>query len=209
MQKLFLILLFIFATVIYADNSVMSNKSTKVDSFVYFQVTGVSESDTLSLRLSGNSKTDRILSIPHNASGLLKLQSTKNWTKVSYSGKVGWVYSQYLREVAAPSVNSVFSSGMFCLGAEPHWTLQARGNQVNFAKYDQMESYVLDGPIMQSLNDSSIWSLTAVNPQAVEKSLDVVIKRDKQCTDSMSDKSYPYSIIVPDNDVGLMSGCCR
>ena len=178
----------------------------------YLEVVSVKENDTLSMRQSENSQSGLVYKIPYNASGLLKIDSTKGWVKISYNGYTGWASSKFLKKGAAPSVKSELSSELFCLGTEPHWTLGTDGNNLNLKKFDVSKTYIFDASIRKSLNDTGIWWLHAIDSAPSDEArnnISVLIKKDDQCSDGMSDSKYAYSIVVIDSEATVLSGCCK
>ena len=196
MKTLISLFLLSLSASIYANNT----------SEEYYKVTSVANDDTLNIRASASSKSKTLFKLPHNAYGILKLDETNNWIKISYKNINGWAYKKYLAISPAPKFLPLFKKELKCYGTEPHWILTTQQNAILYQLYDNKSRYLLNSSIVEGEN--KFWSMSAIknNENIV---LGINVKQDQQCNDSMSDAKFNYKIIVKDHEMGDLHGCCK
>lgn len=175
----------------------------------YLKVTRVAENDSLNLRAAAHNKAALLLRIPADASGLLRHEQSGNWIKVSYQGYTGWVNNRYVITASAPNTQGIDDKELFCVGTEPHWTLQSKQSQIAFMQLSSKQNFFLDSVVSTSRNASDTWWLTATSTLHPEQHLHAVIQQNKNCTDNMSDTLYRYAIFFTASGQQLLSGCCK
>lgn len=76
-SKLLLMQLLLFNYSACAEGNIEKQKLISSDNVEYLKVVGVGENDTLSLRVSGSSKSEIVFKMPYNAAGMIKLKELK------------------------------------------------------------------------------------------------------------------------------------
>ena len=176
----------------------------------YLKVVNVAPDDTLNLRASASGKSDVVLQLPHNATRLIKLDQADGWYKLAHKNITGWAYDKYLAaDSQSPDVVSMLSEELFCIGTEPHWTLKSQKHQLQLKKYDDIETFILSAPGELQTQDSDTWVFHAISATSSDRNLQLNIRRDRQCSDEMSDDEYKYSITVTNNQQETLTGCCN
>ncbi len=209
-KKIFLLLLVLYGYRVFADSGESVIESSLSGRIEHYEVTSVKADNTLNLRALANDKSKTVFKLPNNASGLLKLEATGNWLKLSYKNHIGWAYSKYLKKSVTPGVVSVIANEeLHCTGTEPYWVLETHNHHLMYGMYDEGEAYVFNSAVVRLLPERDVWLLTAVHARKGERFLQIVVKRDKQCSDDMSDNRFNYAISVSDRDFGELSGCCN
>ncbi len=124
-KSVFLFQLTLFGCMVSAGIRARAIENLLPGRIEYYEVISVKADDTLNLRALANDKSEIVFRLPNNASGLLKLEATGNWIKLSYKNHIGWAYNKYLKKTAAPGVVSVIGNKeLHCYGTEPHWMLE-------------------------------------------------------------------------------------
>ena len=208
-KNMFLLQMILLSNTACADDRNQIEKNKKSENIEYFKVVSVNPNDTLNLRVSPGVKSKIVSKLPYTASGILKLNDSNGWMKLSYKEHVGWASGKYLKEIPAPSVKPKIQNELFCLGTEPHWILKTNVNNLTYKKYDNERKYMFNSSIEEMKRKSETWLLSAVNIENNDQVLNVLIKSDGQCSDEMSDTKYTYSIRVTDNDMDVLNGCCK
>jgi len=95
-----------------------------------------------------------------------------------------------------------------CFGTEPFWGLDIKNDELKFQR---------DGLVMELKGvkagkaigaSESFIALYQGKVVGKDRFLNVIIMRDNQCSDGMSDRSYPARVhVLSGND--LYIGCCR
>jgi len=208
-KKSLLLLLFLFSYTACAKTGDDSKETKTESNAVYFKVVNVASDDTLNLRMSASGKSKTVFKLPHNASGMLKLNDSNGWVKLSYKKYIGWAYGNYLKKISAPGIKPEISDELFCLGTEPHWILKTHNNRLTYKKYDDAAEYMYNSSVEKKQGETGVWMLSAMQTTNNDNSLNIIIKHDEQCSDEMSDNKYTYSISVNDKDMGVLNGCCN
>jgi uncharacterized membrane protein len=212
-RNIFLAALLFLSFPACADQEQAQNKATAESGShsqpSYLRATNVNEDDSLNLRSEPSGKSQLVFKIPHNADGILELSRSGNWAFVSYHGNQGWAYTKYLQNTSHPTANQIFGNRLSCLGTEPHWNLSLENNHLDFKHLDHTSSFILDSRIRSSINETGIWSISAINPSEPGQKIVALVRKNEQCSDGMSDVRYRYSIVTDDGRTELFSGCCK
>ena len=203
--KIFSLSFFVlFASTACADGS---DKSFLPENVEYLKVISVAKDDTLNMRAKPDGNAGIVFKLPPNAIGIIKLEQKKGWVKLSYKKFTGWAYGKYLAKTQAPSIKISITHELSCLGTEPHWILDSEQNKIKYKVYDDKKTFALNSGLEQRNNE---WVLSGIHLSEKESSvISIMVKKDAQCTDDMSDNKYRYSISVEDKNMGTLKGCCR
>ena len=118
---------------------------------------------------------------------------------------------------SAFSLSSAFASDASqvtaCHGNEPFWGLELKPSKIVFTKDVVADSSTLTiaRPAFAASAEGRSSEYLAMYQGKVKEQpgryLNVIIEK-KECSDSMSDESYPFSVLVLSGNT-LWSGCCR
>lgn len=210
-NKLILILLFLPSFYACAEKNQDDQAASDKSVTQYLKVVGVEKNDTLNIRSAASGKSNIVLKLPNNASGMIKLDESNGWIKLSYKTSTGWAYHKYLSAIPAPTVSEALGTELFCLGTEPHWTLRSKESHLTLKKFDDVDDYLLSAANEVNANTLDAWTFYAVSSKLKSKknSFKMIIQRDEKCSDEMSDDEYRYSVMVNHNQHGSLRGCCN
>ncbi|SFH07533.1 SH3 domain-containing protein [Palleronia marisminoris] len=170
-----------------------------------YDVTGVASDDALFVRARPSNDGEVTGTLSHDAQGVHVSELSENglWGRVDHDGAAGWVYLGYMEAQGAMD----FPGTLDCNGTEPFWSLSIRPDSVTL---DEMSGAGFDGTTgtrARADGRTNRWSLRAFDSG---RSLTAVIVA-QQCSDGMSDRSYPYTVdvILSEQDGHRhVSGCC-
>lgn len=182
--------------------SIMAGGATAQEAGLH-DVTGVASDDVLFVRARPSNDGDVTGTLRHDARGVRVTELSENglWGRVDHPDAEGWAYLEYLE----PSGD--FPGTLDCTGTEPFWSMAIRPDSVTL---DEMSGAGFDGTAgtrESAEARSNRWSLRAFDSG---RSLTAVIV-SRQCSDGMSDRSYPYTVdvILSEQDGHRhISGCC-
>ncbi|WP_179957543.1 SH3 domain-containing protein [Exilibacterium tricleocarpae] len=192
-----------------AGSAGASSEAAASSSRQWLQVANVAEDDALNLRAAARGQANVVYRIPYDGANLLKITEQGDWTKVSYRGMQGWVYSKYVRTAQHQALSNNFGGELFCLGTEPHWNLKTRAHVAEFKKLSDKSEWVLNDIIRRGVNQTNLWMGSFTDTAGAATAIAAVFHRTENCSDGMSDENYPLSITVIDHQTQLLSGCCR
>ena len=178
-----------------------------------YSVTGVDVSDTLNIRAEPSSGSAIVGQIPSDATGISTLGGrvvvgASTWLEVQYRDLRGWVNGQYLTPEPEPIRSGNLPMPLRCSGTEPFWGLSVNGGAMQFKLFDTESSFAVAGPI-RSANSTLIWSFPIENGDGTGSGV-LFVKATGDCSDGMSDQSYPFEVMVNLPEAGgVFSGCCN
>jgi uncharacterized membrane protein len=173
---------------------------------VAYSVVGVRPGDALNLRTQPNPNAPIVLTIPHDATGLLLTgrRSTGDWVEVTYQRRRGWVNGRFLGLVSGRYEVPAF---LDCSGTEPFWSISlSPGSARADLMFAQRRYLFRITRFQQAMNRTDIAHITGAASRSTSMSL---IVRRESCSDGMSDTNYPYSAVALISGVNTIAGCCR
>ncbi len=172
---------------------------------VAYSVVNVRPGDALNMRALPNPNAAIVLTIPHDATGLLLTgrRSGGDWVEVTYQRRRGWVNGRFLSLASGRYGIPAFLN---CSGTEPFWSIslspgQARAD-LNFAERRYLFRIT---SFQQAMNRTDIAHIKGAS-RSVSMSL---IVRHERCSDGMSDTNYPFSAVALISGTHTLAGCCR
>ena len=172
---------------------------------VGYSVINVRAGDALNMRAQPNPSAPIVLTIPHDASGILLTgrRSAGDWVEVTYQRRRGWVNARFL---GLASGRYEIPAYLDCNGTEPFWSISL---SPGYARTDLMfaqRRYLFRiTRFQQAMNRTDIAHIKGAS-RAASMSL---IVRHESCSDGMSDTNYPYSAVALISGINTIAGCCR
>jgi uncharacterized membrane protein len=172
---------------------------------VAYSVVNVRQGDALNMRAQPNPNAPIVLTIPHDATGLLLTgrRSPGDWVEVTYQRRRGWVNARFLGLASGRYEIPAF---LDCTGTEPFWSISL---SPGYARADLMfaeRRYLFRiTRFQQAMNRTDIAHIKGAS-RAASMSL---IVRHESCSDGMSDTTYPYSAVALISGIHTIAGCCR
>ena len=186
--------------------TILAGGSVAAQGVGLYDVSGVASDDALFVRARPSNAGEVVGALRHDATGIHVTELSENglWGRVDHEGAEGWVYLGYMDpQGGTPD----FPGTLDCTGTEPFWSLAIRPDSVSL---DEASGPGFDGTAgtrMRAVGRTNRWSLRAFDSG---RSLTAVIVA-RQCSDGMSDRSYPYEldVILSEQDGHRhVSGCC-
>jgi uncharacterized membrane protein len=167
-------------------------------------VIGVGASDVLNVRAEPDADATLVGTLTPNASGLsVTAQSTEtlDWIHIESNGLQGWVNASYLGYPTSPEPLPI---RLHCSGTEPFWGLELSYSRAD-ARFAFSEEDFSTGfsPPTSPANRANIWLRTRFDFET-----EFLLLEAETCSDGMSDRTYPYSVLVRLEE-NLLSGCCE
>lgn len=172
---------------------------------VAYSVVNVRPGDALNMRSQPNPNAPIVLTIPHDATGIMLTGRRGNgdWVEVTYQRRRGWVNARFLGLASGRYEIPAF---LDCTGTEPFWSIQLTPG---YARADLMfaeRRYLFRiTQFQQAMNRVDIAHIRGAS-RAANLSL---IVRHESCSDGMSDTNYPYSAVALISGIHTIAGCCR
>lgn len=97
-----------------------------------------------------------------------------------------------------------------CFGTEPFWSLTLDGKTIKFKNLGTETSMSINQNTPKAAHGRRAEYLAMYQGRTLEspsRFLNVII-RNQECSDGMSDETYPYSVLVL-SGTDLFDGCCR
>ncbi len=184
---------------------------------VYFGVSGVDESDSLTVREGTQDLDDLndalvVGEIPHSAKQieatgqLYVLPSGMVWREIRYGDLAGWVDNSLLSRNTEVDWGSEL---LECSGTEPFWSLRVLGDMAEFSLFDEgatdLERVAVQGA--QNRRDIRRLQWVSLNDGAI---VDGILLARETCSDGMSDFLFDIEIILSGiSPTGMpLAGCC-
>lgn len=168
-------------------------------------VIGVDPGDTLRLRAAPSAGAAEIGRIPPDADGIEPGEPANNldWLSVTYAGITGFASTHYLA-YGSRSEQERLPVRLECSGTEPFWGLDVgyRRAEADLVYAEKQARLALSEPERaRGLTNPWLMKLTS---RAGDGFLLITAE---QCSDGMSDETYPFSLAF---EIGgtLLKGCC-
>ena len=167
-------------------------------------VIGVEDNDVLNVRTEPSADAALVGTLAPNASGIrvtAQAAETLDWIHIDANGLKGWVNASYLGYADSYAPLPI---RLHCNGTEPFWGMELSYSRadVTFAFDEEDFRAGFDAPISPAGRTNS-WLRTRF-----ERETEFLVIEAKTCSDGMSDRNYPYSLLAKLED-NLLAGCCR
>jgi uncharacterized membrane protein len=170
-------------------------------------VVGVAPNDVLNLREAPDARSRIVARLAANARDVAIVgQATRNldWIMVQRGNARGWANARFLA-YGDPQQQGRLPVRLRCAGTEPFWGISVGYGraEADFASTQSRRRIALGQP-MPAAARPRIWLLPGTGGADVTSFL---LVEQRVCSDGMSDRSYPYSVVAR---VGadVLSGCC-
>jgi uncharacterized membrane protein len=183
----------------------------------YFKVTGVAAGDVLNVRMEPDGKAEVMDTLAPGAGPLEVLEvivkGSAEWGRVIGPDADGWIAMRFLEPVEVPAIsNTLIPEGLACYGTEPFWNLSiSSANGIKISTPDEPEaSYKMQSAI-SAVGRNNRFSVIGGEGAA---RIAIVLARDAECSDGMSDRNYPWRADVLRELPGsadfphAFEGCC-
>jgi uncharacterized membrane protein len=183
--------------------------------YARYRVTGVTAGDSLNVRDQPGPKASIAGQIAPGLDGILvsgvseKIDGEVWWQVIASpaSPVTGWVNSRYL-ELTKADRDSERGYPLACRGTEPFWAVDIAGGQAK-SKLAMSEAPEKNWDASEWITPqgSSNWAF-AVRLNAGDAQGYAAIKEEQACSDGMSDRNYPFYILLIDPAGDVFTGCC-
>jgi hypothetical protein len=167
-------------------------------------VTGVDANDVLNLRAEPDAGAALVGTLAPNASGIRVIaQSTEtlDWIQIESNGLRGWVNASYLGYFTSREPLPI---RLHCSGTEPFWGLELSYSRADVRlAFGEEEFSAGFSPPISPVNRGNIWLRRRFDFET-----EFLVIEAQSCSDGMSERSYPYSVLVRLEE-NLLSGCCE
>jgi len=178
----------------------------------YFRVTGVASDDTLNVRAAPSASSADIGDLPPDAGAIevLRTDPSGKWGQIIWQESMGWIATRFLAEDDIALVNGTnLPVGLICSGTEPFWSLRLSSDYANYSDLNGA-AYAMglqgarvalgraDFPVQIGHAGTGANSNALIGPA--------------QCSDGMSDRTYPWRIdllLSADGAGSYQVGCCH
>jgi uncharacterized membrane protein len=149
----------------------------------------------------------RIGALPPGAQPVEASAVADGWVRIVFREGDGWVRRAALTPLEPRMTGGgLVPDGLVCSGTEPFWSLSVEGATARLSspdapprRFDLIGAARADGrrfPLRISFSEDGAPAAEAVLAPAL-------------CTDSMSDRTYPWTVSLLPAVSGLRAGCCR
>jgi uncharacterized membrane protein len=128
------------------------------------------------------------------------------WRQIYYKGIIGWVNSNYLRQIGAVEA----AESLDCSGTEPFWVLTIRKDRVQLHEVSSDSVTKLTvAEKRQGENRSGLWSVRLAT-QNNKSSVTALIVFTDRCSAGTGDLQYAFEIYLLGlrPQYGPVQGCC-
>ena len=178
----------------------------------YVNITGVAADDTLNVRAAPNAQAEDIGDLlPDTASVEIgAVDQTGSWGRIHWHGDTGWIALRFTETTDVPTLGATaLPVGLSCHGTEPFWGLNLRQHSATYSTPEFP-------PAMLQMTETLVATGFVDQPAAIIASapyrVAIATIRHADCTDGMSDATYPWSVDVLHQTADgryLQSGCCH
>ena len=175
-----------------------------------FDVSGVAANDVLNIRAApdANAAITGTLSPRARNIEVVGYDDTGRWARINTGESSGWAALRFLAYQVDVWNPGTLPPTLHCLGNEPFWSLQTRGNELVFATPDDPESTMsIEQVVSTGMLRDPRRSVTAQSPTRRMTAVMVPIA----CSDGMSDRTYGLDVTVILEGRGepqMLTGCC-
>ena len=175
-----------------------------------FDVTGVAEGDRLNIRERPDASAPVIGTLAPDATGVEVVAERSGWAQVNTAERRGWVNAKFLRYRTDVWADGQLPPTLRCLGTEPFWGIEPRGDEVVFSSPDGGERAMMLRSVMDTgVPRSPLRGLIA----GEDAGRMTAVIQPQLCTDGMSDRAYGLTATVifdgARQDSTMLTGCCR
>ncbi len=177
----------------------------------YFRVTGVASDDTLNIRAEPDGGSEDIGDLAHDARGveITATDASGKWGRIIWFEGDGWVAMRYLEPDAVALIEgSALPVGLSCGGTEPFWdiTYSATGAHYSSSSVEGIDLALIGA---QTAVARIGFPELLIHEQGARR-MQSLIRPAEECSDGMSDRSYPYSmeLLLDGGMAGFLGGCC-
>jgi uncharacterized membrane protein len=170
-------------------------------------VVGVAAGDVLNLRAEPDARSRIVARLAPNARDIVIVgQATQSldWIMVQRGNARGWANARFLA-YGDPQQRGRLPVRLRCAGTEPFWGIEVGYGRAdaNFA-FDQRRRRINLAAPMPAAARPRIWLLPG---SGLLDATSFLLVEQRVCSDGMSDRSYPYTVVAR---VGadVLSGCC-
>lgn len=171
----------------------------------WVNVANVAEDDTLAVREHATHQSSKIGELAPRETFIpvldSKMDGESTWLKVAFDDAQGWINQRFTQ----PSELAHSLEPLSCLGTEPFWSLAIDEGQADYESFEGKTRSLALTRVRQSTNHSNQWLLALKNGSDRGTAF---LMRTGQCSDDMSDRSYPYQLSIELPDGSFLSGCC-
>ena len=175
-----------------------------------FDVTGVAANDVLNIRAAPNASAEIVGTLSPRARDIevVGYDDTGRWARVNTFESSGWAALRFLAYQVDVWNPETLPPTLHCVGNEPFWSLQTRGDDLVFATPDQPEIAMSIEQIFSTgmLSDPR----RSVTAQSQSRRMMAVLV-PIACSDGMSDRAYGLDVTVIFEGRGepqMLTGCC-
>jgi uncharacterized membrane protein len=180
------------------------------------RVVGVAADDVLNVREQPDPRARRIGALQPGASGVVvtgvqQRVGGQRWWEVVHgeAGRgAGWVNARFL---APEDVAPAAGFDLRCGGTEPFWSLEIAGGRATFERMGEAAGIFPASSWMDSAGrpEGHRFAIRLDGPEGTPPGWATVGRADRHCSDDMSEREYPYDVIVVlPGEGGVIDGCC-
>ncbi|MCR8548752.1 peptide-binding protein [Salipiger sp. P9] len=173
-----------------------------------FDVTGVAANDVLNVRAAPDAAAPVVGALAHNAQfvEVTAVNAAGTWGRVNLGEGAGWASLSFL----AMQAGSVLPDAqeVTCFGTEPFWSYSVTADgEATWSAIDDEVVTMRAGPIRRA--DARFEPFVSVAGGPDQQGV-LVMHKDPQCSDGMSDNLYGLSatVVLTGKLSRAVSGCC-
>jgi len=184
----------------------------------YFRVTGVAAGDVLNVRMEPDGKSEAMDTLAPGAAPVEVLEvivkGAAEWGRVIGPDADGWIAMRFLEPVDVPTIgDTLIPDGLTCYGTEPFWDLSISSEKgIGISTPEQTSaSYRLQTAIAAIARNDRF---SVIGTDGLAR-ITIMLARDNECSDGMSDRNYPWRVDVlrelseSSDYPHAYEGCCR
>ena len=184
----------------------------------YYQVTGVAEVDVLNIRVEPDANSEVMGTLAPGAAPVEVLEavikSSVAWGRVIGADADGWVSMRFLVPIEVEKIGeTIIPQGLTCFGTEPFWSVRIDSVKgIDFSTADGQEGHYALESAIAAVARNDHFALIGVDGKG---RMTMMLARDAECSDGMSDRDYPWRVDIlrelpgsPDYPHSF-EGCCR
>ncbi len=178
-----------------------------------YQVTNVASDDVLNIRAVPDHQAHIIGTLAPGTSGVRQTGNDKQvadarWVEIHHQGLTGWVNEHFLKRAAPPAPPAFFHERLVCSGTEPFWGLEIDGKNGALDSLAEGRADIAFETVRNAQGVPVLWSFRGKDVRTGKAAISI-LEETGQCSDSMSDLTYRYSIRLDIEDGPFFAGCCN